>query len=134
MSVHIFKINRGDSFEFTTFATDKNDHTQKYKLSDKDTFYFALCYPNTDFSNAIILKGCTADSIDEITGQPDQNPETLDITVRLTPNETQRLEPGVYYYTTKLFTGNTPGVLWDRSDAPKEVRTIIERTKFIVNE
>ena len=136
MSTRIIKINRGDSFEFTTEIPDKNDPTKNYMLSaeNDDAFYFAICLPHQLFENAIILKGCTATSTDDITGEYDQNRETGKITVKLTPAETMQLMPGIYYYTTKLYSGGTPGLVGSYCDAPTAVRTIIERTKFIVNE
>lgn len=134
MSTRIIKINRGDSFEFVTLVPDKKDLSRRYLLSEKDTFYFAICHPNRPFEDAIILKGCTSASQDDSTGAYDQNRETGEITIRLTPSETRHLMPGVYYYTTKLYTGGTPGLIGDGCDEPDEVRTIIERTKFIVNE
>ena len=134
MSTRIIKINRGDSFEFITTIPNPNNPAENYILSDKDTFYFALCYPNTAFEDAVLLKGCTHTSQDELTGAYDQNRETGEIVLRLTPRETRHLAPGIYYYTAKLYTGGTPGLIGDSCDEPDYVRTIIERAKFIVNE
>lgn len=134
MSNKILKINRGDSFEFVTTIPDREAPDNNYILSTKDTFYFALCYPHTAFEDAIILKGCTSTSFDEITKKPDQDKESGKILIKLLPSETRHLAPGIYYYTTKLYTGGTPGMLADGINEPEEVRTIIERTKFIVNE
>ena len=63
----------------------------------------------------------------------DQNIADGSIKIKITPNDTRLLKPGVYYYTVKLQRGGTPGVINDL-DEPEEVRTIIERTKFIINE
>lgn len=134
MSTQIIKINRGDSFEYVTEIPDKKDRNKNYLLSDKDTFYFAICHPNRPFEEAIILKGCTSTSQDDVTGDYDQNRETGEITIKLMPSETRHLMPGIYYYTTKLYTGGVPGLIGDCCAEPDEVRTIIERAKFIVNE
>ena len=56
-----------------------------------------------------------------------------EITVNITPNDTRSLTPGIYYYTAKLQRGGTLEVLND-FDEPDEVTTLIERTKFIINE
>lgn len=124
MATNIIKLNRGDSFEFDTSIPDKNDYTKKYFLTTKDALYFALLYPNQPFEDAILLKGYTLE---------DQNVKTGEITIKLTPNETRSLTPGVYYYTTKLQRGGNIETVGD-FDEPDEVRTIIERTKFIINE
>ena len=134
MSTRIIKINHGDSFELTTTIPDRKDRFKNYILSAEDTFYFAICLPHQAFENAVILKGCTSTSTDDITGELDQNRETGEITIKLTPAETMQLMPGVYYYTTKLYSGGTPGLVGSYCDAPTDVRTITERTKFIVNE
>ena len=98
MSTRIIKINRGDSFELVTSIPDKEDATKSYLLNDDDTFYFALCYPHQSFEEAILLKGCTADSYDDKTGEPDQDRTDGKIKIKLTPGETRHLVPGIYYY------------------------------------
>lgn len=125
MSTRIVKINRGDSFEFVTAVPDKEDTAKNYILKATDALYFALLYPHQNFEDAILLKGYRG-SDEEV------NSENGEITIKLTHSETKRLLPGTYYYTTKLHIG---GSLEDLgvSEKPKEVRTIIERTKFIVN-
>jgi hypothetical protein len=126
MSTRIIKINRGDSFEFTTRIPDKKDSSKNYILKATDALYFALLCPHQSFEDAIILKGYSATD-------PEVDHNTGEIVIRITHNDTKCLAPGVYYYTTKLHIG---GSLQDLgvSCEPKEVRTIIERTKFIVNE
>ena len=83
-------------------------------------------YPHQKFENAIILKGYSG-------SDPEVNKETNEVIVKLTHNETKHLSPGVYYYAAKLHIG---GSLEDlgTSEEPNEVRTILERAKFIVNE
>ena len=126
MSAHIIKINRGDSFEFVISIPDKTDVSKNYMLEATDALYFAVLYPHQNFEDAIILKGYSG-------SDPEVNNHTGEITIKLTHSDTKYLTPGVYYYTTKLHIG---GSLEDLgvSKEPDEVRTIIERTKFIVNE
>ncbi len=136
MSIDIIKINRGDSFVFTTKIPDPDDLSKNYFLNKNDIFYFALMYPNQSFEDALIKKGCTAWSKDELSDVYDQNKDTGIITITLTPQETRYLVPGIYYYTTKVATtANTEKErAYCNQDDFIKVRTIIERTKFIVNE
>ena len=123
MSAKIIKINRGDSFEFTVNIPDKDN--KSYILQSNDAVYFALLYPHQHFEDALLLKGYTYGG--------DQNIETGDILIKITPADTRYLEPGIYYYTVKLQRGGEIYTVGD-NDQPEEVRTIIERTKFIINE
>ena len=127
MASNIIKLNRGDSCEFIVKITEKNDPTKPYILVDnQDIIYFAILFPHQPFEKACpnLIWGYEP---------TDQNPETGEITIKLRPSETRCLTPGIYYYTVKLQRGGTLAVLND-NDNPDEVRTIIERTKFIVNE
>jgi len=123
MSTKIIKLNRGDSYIFNIDITENNS-TVKHLLGTNEAVYFALLYPNQRFEEAIVLKGYSLD---------DQNPETGKISIKIEPNDTRALTPGVYYYTVKLQRGGTLEVVDDFDDA-EEVRTLIERTKFIINE
>lgn len=124
MSTRIIKINRGDSLELPVIIPRKDDCTLPYLLTTQDAIYFALMYPNQKFEDAIFIKGYTLE---------EQNPEDGAITLKIVPNDTRALMPGVYYYTVKLQRGGTLEDITD-FDEPDEVRTIIERTKFIINE
>lgn len=125
MSKNIIKINMGDSFEFIEYVPDKKDLSKNYVLKPTDALYFAVLHPHQKLEDAIILKGYRG-------SDPEVN-DKGEITIKLTHNDTKHLMPGVYYYTTKLHIG---GSLEDlgASIEPEEVRTITERTKFIVNE
>lgn len=124
MSTGIIKINRGDSYELTFNVFKGKDSTKPYILTASDVVYFALLYPHQRFEDAILIKGYTLE---------DQNVLNGEITVKIKPNDTRCLTPGVYYYTAKLQCGGTLGVIndFDESDF---VCTLIERTKFIINE
>ena len=128
MAKNIIKINRGDSYEFTVRVPDKNDSSKDFILTDKDAIYFALLYPHQRFEEAILIKGYShTDYIVE------NGKNTGKILVKIEPKDTRWLTPGIYYYTVKLQRGGTLETIDDR-DNPDEVRTIIERTKFIINE
>lgn len=120
MAKNIIKLNRGDSYEFKIQISDKADPTKKYTLTGTDAIYFALLYPHQRFEDAILIKGY--DHTDYI--------NTDEILVKIEPKDTVALAPGIYYYTVKLHIGGTLGTIGDAT----EVRTIIERTKFIINE
>jgi hypothetical protein len=124
MSTKIIKINRGDSYNFDIRIPIKEDYTKNYLLTKSDIIYFALLYPHQRFEDAILIKGYTPE---------DQNRDNGEIEIKITPNDTKRLSPGIYYYTVKLQRGGTLEAV-DDNDEPEEVRTIIERTKFIINE
>lgn len=124
MATNIIKLNRGDSFEFSINILDRADSLKNYMLTERDAVYFALMFPHQPFEKAFLVKGYTLE---------EQNQETGEITIQITPNDTRRMFPGVYYYTVKLQRGGTLDIVDDFDDA-EEVRTLIERTKFIVNE
>ncbi len=128
MAKNIIKINRGDSYEFRVHIPDKEDSTKNFILTDADVVYFALLFPHQRFEDAILIKGY--DHTDHIV---ENGVNTGEVLIKIEPKDTKRLAPGIYYYTVKLQRGGTPGVIDDCDDA-EEVRTIIERTKFIVNE
>lgn len=124
MSTKIIKVNRGDSCSLDIKVFSNKDASKPYLLTASDAVYFALLNPHQRFEDAILIKGYTLE---------DQNVSNGEITVNITPNDTRSLTPGVYYYTAKLQRGGTLEVLND-FDEPDEVTTLIERTKFIINE
>ena len=134
MSTRIIKVNRGDSLELVMTipsaliqsASKEEKKLENYKLKATDALYFAVLYHNQPFGDhtAPICRGYSG-SDPEVNGDK--------ITITLTHSDTNKLDPGVYYYTTKVQIGGSVEDL-GASEEPKEVRTIIERTKFIVNE
>lgn len=124
MSTKIIKINRGDSYELTVKVFRGGDSSKPYFLTTSDAVYFALLNPHQRFEDAILIKGYTLE---------DQNVHTGEISVKIIPNDTRSLTPGVYYYTAKLQRGGTLETIND-FDEPDEVCTLIDRTKFIINE
>lgn len=124
MSTKIIKLNRGDSYELVLTIPRKEDYSKNYLLTEKDVIYFAIMLPHQPFEKSCFVKGYTME---------EQNSETGELTIKLIPNDTRFLQSGVYYYTVKLQRGGTLDVI-DDFDEPDEVRTLIERTKFIVNE
>lgn len=123
MSTRIIKINRGDSFSFNINITEKYS-SEMHLLSSDEVVYFALLYPHQRFEEAIFIKGYTLE---------DQDVKTGDIIVKIEPNDTRLLNSGVYYYTVKFKKGGTL-ISVEELDKPIEVRTLIDRTKFIIND
>lgn len=124
MSTGIIKINRGDSFEFTIQVPELDSINKSNILRADEAIYFALLCPHQRFEDAIIIKGYDA---------TDQNAKNGSILVKITPKDTTKLTPGVYYYTVKLQRGGTLATVGDFDNAI-DVKTLIERTKFIINE
>ena len=86
MSTRIIKINRGDSCELTIDVFSAKNRSVPYILTPADAVYFALVYPHQRFEDAILIKGYTLE---------DQNVKTGEITVKIVPNDTRSLTPGV---------------------------------------
>jgi hypothetical protein len=128
VATNIIKLNRGDSYEFTVGIPDKKEITKNLILADSDVIYFALLYPHQRFEDAILIKGY--DHTDQIVKN---GTNTGEILIKIEPKDTIRLTPGIYYYTVKFQRGGTLRAIGDYDDA-EEVRTIIERTKFIIND
>ena len=123
MSTKIIKINRGDSFKYI-INVEKKSGAEKYSLDVDEAVYFALMYPNQPFEEAIWIKGYTHADLDQNTGK---------IIVSIEHNDTRFLAPGIYYYTVKLQRGENLEVI-NSIEGPKESKTLVERTKFIINE
>lgn len=136
MSNKIIKINRGDSYEFDVKITQK-DTNEPYILEDgKDIVYFAIMLPHQSFDSAY-QKAYPLEAKGYIPEDGDQDISTGNIKIKIEPKDTLRLAPGVYYYTVKLFkmyTNESRINVIASYDKILEARTIIERTKFIINE
>jgi hypothetical protein len=128
MAKNIIKLNRGDSYEFKVSIPNRENTAKNFILTGSDIIYFALLYPHQRFEDAILIKGY--DHTDHII---ENGKNTGEILIQIEPKDTKHLTPGIYYYTVKLQRGGTLGVI-DDCDNAEEVRTIIERTKFIIND
>lgn len=137
MSNKIIKLNRGDSYEFTLKVTERDSNKPYMLENNKDIVYFAILFPHQPFEKACPerqVKGYDSSDQDQTFDAEGKPTETTgDIIIRIEPNDTRWLAPGVYYYTVKLQRGGTLNII-DDFDEPEEVRTLIERTKFIINE
>jgi hypothetical protein len=127
MAKNIIKLNRGDFHEFTVSIPEQYYASEEDVLVGSDLVCFAVLYPHQRFEEAtIIFNGY---------GAGDLIPGTDKIKIEILPKNTLNVAPGIYYYTVKLFSGIT----FEEDGTPKlesahKVRTLIERTKFIINE
>ena len=86
------------------------------KLEESDRVYFGLMAPNKSFDEAIIKKEFTV---------ADVTPDGY-INVKILPEDTLNLEPGVYYYSVKA--------LYKLGDNDVRISTLVDKTKFIIND
>lgn len=130
MSNTILKMNRGDHFSFSFCIEDDTQPSGIYDLQPNDILYFALLNPHERFEDAIILRGYTYN--DAVKTMTASGPIHI-FNIELSREDTINLHPGVYYYTLKLQKNATsPELGLDEVNA--NLNTVIERTKFIINE
>lgn len=123
MSYNIITLNRGDSYPFTLSIDDPNSQDGIYRLKDDDTVYLGIMDPHQLFENALVRKRFTVDDMDE----------AGNILVVIKPEDTIDLYPGIYYYAVKLHKSSPTN---QETGDPEidEVLTIINKTKFIIND
>lgn len=85
-------------------------------LDEGDIVYFGLMAPGKGFDKAILKKEFTLNDV---------TPDGF-INVKILPEDTLSLEPGVYYYSVK--------VLYKLGDNDVRISTLIDKTKFIIND
>lgn len=130
MSNAILKMNRGDYFSFNISIEDDTQPSGIYDLQPNDILYFALLNPHENFEDAIILRGYTYS--DAYKTNTAYGPIHI-FNIELSREDTINLTPGVYYYTFKLQKNAVSEELGLKENNAK-LTTVIERTKFIINE
>ena len=123
MSYNIITLNRGDSYPFTLFIDDPNSPAGYYTLKDDDAVYFGIMDPHQLFENALVRKKFTAEDMDE----------AGNISIVIKPEDTIDLYPGIYYYAIKLHKSSPANQETGEAEID-EVLTIINKTKFIIND
>ena len=114
----IIQFTRGDTIEIPITIYDGNAvNYHRYKLKDKDELYFGIMEPNQFFEDAIVRKKCTA---------LDMN-EDGDIFITLSPDESEYLLPGLYYYQVKVR-------LYNSTTNEYSVNTILPKTQLWIEE
>ena len=116
---NIIMINRGDTFTFDFTIDDGSADDGRYILKDDDALYFGVMDPHQLFEDALIRKKYTKEDIDEMGN----------LIITLKPEETLDLCPGVYYYAIKLHKHTD-----NEEDYIDEVITVVNKTKFIIND
>ena len=115
----IISMSRGDTIKMTLFINAGTEiHPTRYELSEKDRIYVGICEPNQPFENAIVRQTYTSDDW--------ELNEDGDLIVKISPEETEYLVDGLYYYTVKLVTKH--------EDDSEEIQTLIQKTKFMVED
>lgn len=123
MSYNIITLNRGDSYPLTLSIDDPNSPAGYYTLKDDDAVYFGIMDPHQLFENALVRKKFTADDMDE----------AGNISIVINPEDTIDLYPGIYYYAVKLHKSSPANQETGEAEID-EVLTIINKTKFIIND
>ena len=112
---NVVVINRGDTYRATVQLTDVDG--TPYVMNREDRLYFGLMDPHQPFENALIKKRMTYKDCDSHGV----------VAFGLKAEDTVDLLPGVYYYAVKLHH-------LERASGTDEVKTVIAKTKFIVND
>lgn len=111
-------INRGDSWDLTIKVLDEAG--ELYYLEDGDTLYFGVMDPHQHFEDALIRKKLT-------NKDSNYSPSTGLGIFKLKASDTIDLIPGIYYYAVKLHRVN-------KTLKIDEVITVIDKTKFVIND
>ena len=112
------RMSRGDSLYFSVFLnTGTTLQPQRYTLGTGDILYFAVMEPNQKFENALIKKSYTSE---------DKKNENGDTIIEFTPEDTENVISGMYYYTVKLQRF--------KDETSYSVDTVIPKRRFIIED
>ena len=112
----IIRINRGDSFEKPLFINNGDClNPIRHIVEADEKVYFGVREPNKYWEQSILKQIYTSES---------DKTEDGDIIIKINPNETEYLIPGMYYYEIKL-------VKYE-NDEVKQVRTVVPLTLFYI--
>ena len=162
MSSKIITMTRGDTYAFDLTIFDEISPSLPYKLQDGDVVYFGIMLPGQRFEDAVIKKRFIYKRDDAINNYNDWclHYKQIRIKIRIAPEDTVDLTPGIYYYavkikrsrakTAEIATEKIPCILegpssdgepeWAEQPTemeeayPYDVATIINKTKFILND
>ena len=109
----IITLTAGDSLIAPLYLFTDENSVNKYTLTGTDKLCFAIMAPHQPFECALVRKIFTANN----------NNENGDILVILSPEDTENLKPGLYYYEAKLIVARN-GVEY--------VDTVISKRKFYI--
>ena len=108
----IVTVTRGDSFSLKVFMNLRsNSFPAPYELQEGDIVYFGLTEPNQPFEHALIRKTATRDDLES----------EFIVVFNFSPEMTEYIMPGNYYYTIKLKKAEDDSVI-----------TIMDKRKFVI--
>ena len=107
---NIITVTRGDSFTLSFCDFVVNTTKPDVTLHAGDSLYFGLMEPNQPFEFALIRKKFTNDTGKNMT----------EVSMDFTPEMTEFIMPGKYYYSVKIQRANG------------EVETLVKKTKFYI--
>lgn len=113
---NLVQMIRGDSVNLYFSIEDSNSLDGKYRLTDADIVYFGVMLPHQKFENALIKKVLRKENQDEYG----------DFLLKILPEDTVDMLPGVYYYEIKLRKNA-------KTDS-EEVMTVVNKVKFIIHD
>lgn len=113
----IITLYAGDTFIAPIFL-NAGDNTcpVRYTLEEGDKLYVGIMEPNQPFECALVRKLLTKDDLNAW-GDPE---------LKLSPEDTEHIMPGTYYYEAKLVTTDKEG--------KEVVQTVISKRKLYVLE
>lgn len=113
----MIRINRGDTYKAPLFINCGTLlEPKRYILQENDKVFFGVMEPNKLWEQSIMRQIYTYDC---------DKTEEGDIIIQITPEETQYLLPGTYYYMIKL-------VKYDENNEIDEVTTVVPTTLFVI--
>lgn len=126
MAQNIITINRGDTYDFDVTIEDESTTTQTYVLQPGDCLYFGLMLPHQPFEDAVLKKRFSYADLQKSSLSARFSGRCKFI---IEHKDTLNLLPGVYYYSVKLFKASA-----SFDETKNEIITIINKTKFIIND
>lgn len=113
----IITLHAGDSFVAPLFLNAGNIvFPMRYSLKEGDKVYVGIMEPGQPFEHALIRKVLTIDDLN-VYGDPE---------LKLSPEDTERVMPGLYYYEAKLVMTDEHG--------NEIIQTVIPKKKVYVLE
>ncbi len=112
----IITLHAGDSFVAPLFLNAGNIvFPMRYTLEEGDKVYVGIMAPGQPFEHALIRKVLTIDDLNAY-GDPE---------LKLSPEDTEKVMPGLYYYEAKLVMVK---------DGKETIQTVIPKKKVYILE
>lgn len=113
----MIRMNRGDTFQKPLFINGGTFlNPIRYSLQEGDKLYLGVMEPNHYWEQSILKQTYTSES---------EKTEEGDTLIKISPEETEYLIPGTYYYMIKL-------VKYDENNEVTEVSTVVPATLFVI--